>query len=300
MRRVLIVLVCVTCGYCGSQSPTGPTPGPSPTSPPPSQPPSGPQIFVGAGDIAMCDVNSVATAALLDSIGGYVFTLGDNAYFRGTREEYRNCYDNTWGKHKGRTFPVPGNHEYMSAGAAPYFEYFGELASGSTGEGYYSFEVGEWHAIALNSNIPASAGSGQATWLRNDLMANRARCTIAYWHHPLFTSGPDGDTPAMRDLWRILYEFNADIILNAHEHMYERFAPQDPDGNADPAHGIRQFTVGTGGAEFYGVSVRQPNSEVLINTVHGVLTLALDTGRYAWAFVAVDHTVRDSGSGACH
>jgi hypothetical protein len=155
----------------------------------------------------MCDVNSVATAALLDSIGGYVFTLGDNAYFRGTREEYRDCYNNTWGKHKGRTFPVPGNHEYMSAGAAPYFEYFGELAGGATGEGYYSFEVGEWHAVALNSNISVSAGSGQATWLRNDLMMNRSRCTIAYWHHPLFTSGPDGDTTAMRDLWRILYDF---------------------------------------------------------------------------------------------
>jgi len=121
MRRILIVLVCVACGYCGSQSPTGPTPGPPPPGSPPSQPPAGPQTFVGAGDIAMCDVNSVATAALLDSIGGYVFTLGDNAYFRGAREEYRNCYDNTWGRHKGRTFPVPGNHEYMSAGALPYF-----------------------------------------------------------------------------------------------------------------------------------------------------------------------------------
>jgi hypothetical protein len=298
MRRVLIVLVCVACGYCGSQSPTGPTPGPSPTSPPPSQPPSGPQIFVGAGDIAMCDVNSVATAALLDSIGGYVFTLGDNAYFRGAREEFRNCYDNTWGRHKGRTFPVPGNHEYMSAGALPYFEYFGEVASGTTGEGYYSFPVGEWHAIALNSNIPVSAGSGQAAWLRNDLMTNRARCTIAYWHHPLFTSGPDGDTQAMRDLWRILYEFNADIIVNAHEHMYERFAPQDPDGRTDSARGIRQFIAGTGGAFLYQPAALHANSEVRISAF-GVLKLTLAADGYDWQFVPVSGP-GDSGSGRCH
>ena len=172
----------------------------------PRMPPSGPQIFVGAGDIAMCDRNSLATAALLDSIGGLIFTLGDNAYFQGTRQQYRDCYDNTWGRHKGRTFPVPGNHEYESAGALPYFEYFGEVASGPTGQGYYSFEVGDWHAVALNSNIPVRPASAQAAWLRNDLMTSRARCTIAYWHHPLFTSGPDGDTQSMREFWRILYD----------------------------------------------------------------------------------------------
>lgn len=298
MRRYLIILVCLSCGYCGSQSPTGPSPGPAPTTPPPSQLPSGPQIFVGAGDIAMCDVNSVATAALLDSIGGLVFTLGDNAYFRGSREEYRNCYDNTWGRHKGRTFPVPGNHEYMSAGALPYFEYFGEVASGSTGEGFYSFEVGDWHAIALNSNIPVNAGSPQAAWLRNDLMTSRARCTIAYWHHPLFTSGPDGDTQSMRDLWRILYEFNADVIVNAHEHMYERFAPQDADGRLDPARGIRQFIAGTGGAFLYQPVTLHQNSEVRISG-YGVLKLTLSADRYQWEFVPVAGA-SDGGSGACH
>ncbi|HEY9464725.1 MAG TPA: metallophosphoesterase [Vicinamibacterales bacterium] len=247
----------------------------------------------------MCDVNSVATAALLDSIGGYVFTLGDNAYFRGAREEFRNCYDNTWGRHKGRTFPVPGNHEYMSAGALPYFEYFGDVASGTTGEGYYSFPVGEWHAIALNSNIPVGAGSGQAAWLRNDLMTNRARCTIAYWHHPLFTSGPDGDTQAMRDLWRILYEFNADIIVNAHEHMYERFAPQDPDGRTDSARGIRQFIAGTGGAFLYQPAALHANSEVRISSF-GVLKLTLSSDRYQWEFVPVSGGAVDGGVGSCH
>ena len=299
MRRFLIVLLCIACGYCGSQSPTAPTPGPPPTNPPPSQPPSGPQVFVGAGDIAMCDVNSVATASLLDSIGGLIFTLGDNAYFRGSREEYRNCYDNTWGRHKGRTFPVPGNHEYMTPGALPYFEYFGELASGTSGEGYYSFEVGAWHAIALNSNIAVGTGSAQAAWLRNDLMMSRARCTLAYWHHPLFTSGPDGDTPAMRELWRILYEFNADLVLNAHEHMYERFALQDPDGRPDPARGIRQFIAGTGGAFLYQPVSLHPNSEQRISSF-GVLKLTLSSDRYQWEFVPVAGGAVDGGTGTCH
>jgi acid phosphatase type 7 len=299
MRKFLIVLVCVACGYCGNQSPTGPSPGPSPTNPPPSTPPAGPQVFVGAGDIAMCDVNSVATAALLDSIGGLVFTLGDNAYFSGSHREYRDCYDNTWGRHKGRTFPVPGNHEYVSPGAVPYFDYFGEMAGGPTGQGFYSFEVGGWHAIALNSNIPVSAGSPQGAWLRNDLMTSRARCTIAYWHHPLFTSGQDGDAVAMRDLWQVLYEFGADIVLNAHEHMYERFAPQDPDGRLDTARGIRQFVAGTGGAFLYQPVRLHSNSEVRISSF-GVLKLTLASDRYQWEFIPVGGGATDAGAGVCH
>jgi len=297
MRRILLLLLCAACGYCGSQSPTGPTPGPSLLSASPS--PGGPHVFVGAGDIAMCDVNSVATAALLDSIGGTVFTLGDNVYFRGSREEFRNCYDATWGRHKRRTFPVPGNHEYETPGAAGYFEYFGDVARGPLGEGFYSYEVGEWHVVALNSNIPVDAGSMQASWLRSDLQASRARCTIAYWHHPLFTSGPDGDTQAVRELWRILYEFDADIILNAHEHMYERFAPQNPDGRLDTMRGIRQFIAGTGGAFLYQPVTVHPNSELRISAF-GVLKLTLGSGRYLWEFVPVSGAAADSGSGVCH
>jgi hypothetical protein len=299
MRKFLVVLVCVACGYCGSQSPTGPSPGPSPTNPPPSTISAGPQIFVGAGDIAMCDVNSVATAALLDSIGGLVFTLGDNAYFSGSHREYRDCYDNTWGRHKGRTFPVPGNHEYVSPGASPYFEYFGEVANGPAGQGYYSFEIGGWHAIALNSNIPVSAGSGQGAWLRNDLMTSRARCTIAYWHHPLFTSGREGDTVAMREVWQVLYEFGADLVLNAHEHMYERFAPQDPDGRLDTARGIRQFVAGTGGAFLYQPVRLHANSERIISSF-GVLKLTLASDRYQWEFIPVGGGAADAGAGVCH
>lgn len=300
MRRVLILVVCATCGYCGGQSPTGPTPGPPSVSPPPSVPPSsGPQIFVGAGDIAMCDVNSLATAALLDRIGGMIFTLGDNAYFHGSRAEYRDCYDTTWGRHKGKTFPVPGNHEYGSPGAAPYYEYFGELASGPLGDGYYSFEVGDWHVVALNSNVAVESTSSQAAWLRSDLASSRARCTLAYWHHPLFTSGPNGDTQSMREFWRILYDARAEIVLSAHDHMYERFGPQDPDGRADAARGIRQFIVGTGGAFLRQPVTLHPNSESRIISF-GVLKLTLSSDRYQWEFVPVAGGATDGGSGVCH
>ena len=303
-RRLVLLLVCVACGYCGSQSPTGPTPGqptvplpPGGSIPPTPIPPGGPHIFVGAGDIAMCDRNSIATAALLENIGGTIFTLGDNAYFQGTRQQYRDCYDPGWGRHKDRTFPVPGNHEYESAGAIPYFEYFGELANGPTGQGYYSFQVGDWHAVALNSNIAVGPGSAQATWLRADLASSRAKCTVAYWHHPLFTSGPNGDVVAMREFWRQLYDAGADLILNAHEHMYERFAPQDPDGRADPVRGIRQFIAGTGGAFLYQPVSTHPNSEVRISAF-GLLKLTLFSDRYQWEFVPVSGQ-SDSGSGQC-
>jgi 3',5'-cyclic AMP phosphodiesterase CpdA len=262
-------------------------------------PPSGPQIFAGAGDIAMCDVNSLATAALLDRIGGLIFTLGDNAYFHGSRAEYRDCYDTTWGRHKGKTFPVPGNHEYESSGAAPYYEYFGELASGPLGDGYYSFEVGDWHVVALNSNVAVGSTSPQGAWLRSDLASSRARCTLAYWHHPLFTSGPNGDTQSMREFWRILYDASAEIVLSAHDHMYERFGPQDPDGRADAARGIRQFIVGTGGAFLRQPVTLHPNSENRIISF-GVLKLTLSSDRYQWEFVPVAGGATDGGSGVCH
>jgi acid phosphatase type 7 len=248
----------------------------------------------------MCDVNSLQTSQLLDSIGGLIFTLGDNAYFQGTRQQYRDCYDTTWGRHKGRTFPVPGNHEYESPGAGPYFEYFGEMAGGPLGDGYYSFEVGDWHAVALNSNVAVGPTSPQAAWLRSDLAASRARCTIAYWHHPLFSSGHNGDTQSMRELWRILYDARTEIVLSAHEHMYERFGPQDPDGRADPARGIRQFVVGTGGAFLSQPVSLRANSEIRISSF-GVLKLTLSSDRYQWEFLPVAGAgATDGGSGVCH
>lgn len=305
MRGSLVVLLLgLTCVGCDGQTPTGPTAELSPSVPPivpglpPAPPSSGvPQVFVGAGDIAMCDANSEATARLLDGIGGTVFTLGDNAYFQGTRQQFRDCYEPTWGRHKARTRPVPGNHDYETPGAAPYFEYFGANA-GLAGLGYYSFEIGGWHAVALNSNIPMGGASSQAAWLREDLAASRSRCVIAFWHHPLFTSGPSGEAPATREFWRQLYAAGAEIVLNGHDHLFERFAPQDPDGRSDPARGIREFIVGTGGAFFYQPVTVRPNSEARISAF-GVLKLTLAPDAYEWEFVPVSGP-SDRGSGQCH
>lgn len=303
IRPVAVLIVCLACAHCGGGTPVGPTssadslpPGP-PSPPPPILPLAPAQTFVGAGDIAMCDANSEATARLLDTIGGTVFTLGDNAYFQGTRQQFRDCYDPTWGRHRARTRPVPGNHEYESAGAAPYFEYFGANA-GPPGLGYYSFDVGSWHAVALNSNIESAAGSAQVAWLRSDLAASGARCTIAYWHHPLFSSGPGGPSPKMHDVWRILHEAGADVVLSGHDHLYERFAPQDPDGGADAARGIRQFVAGTGGAVLYSSGAARPNSEVRLSAF-GVLRLTLGADGYDWEFISVAGP-RDAGTGSCH
>jgi calcineurin-like phosphoesterase family protein len=258
------------------------------------------EIFVGAGDIAQCTDGGVpqATARLLDSIDGTVFALGDNAYPSGTAENYHSCYDTTWGRHKSRTRPVPGNHEYDSAStAAPYFDYFGASA-GASGLGFYSYDLGNWHIIALNSNIAVGARSAQAAWLRNDLTVNASRCTLAYWHFPLFSSSKHGNIEQMREFWRILDDFGAEIVLSAHDHVYERFAPQDADGVADPVGGIREFVVGTGGAPPYPFVDVKPNSEVRLST-NGVLRLALKAGGYDWTFIPVSGE-GDSGSATCH
>ena len=303
MRRLAAALLALACAQCGG-SPTGQTgvppsvlPDPPVPTPGPPPPPAAAQVLVGAGDIAMCDGNSEATAKLLDGIGGTVVAIGDEAYFSGTADEFRRCYDPTWGRHKARTRPVPGNHEYVSPGAAPYFAYFGANA-GPAGLGYYSFDVGSWHAIALNSNIDMTASSAQGAWLRADLAANRARCVIAYWHHPLFTSGPNGPSRETQDVWRLLYDAGADVVLNGHEHLYERFAPQDPTGAPDPARGIREFIAGTGGALLYQFGAPRPNSERRMSAF-GVLKLTLQADSYEWEFIPVSGA-GDSGSGSCH
>jgi len=260
--------------------------------------PSTPAVFAGAGDIAICgNSGDAATARLLDAIGGTFFALGDNAYYSGSTQEYTDCYDRTWGRHRSQTRPAPGNHEYESPGAAPYFDYFG-VNAGPRGLGYYSFELGGWHVVALNSNVAVSEGSPQGTWLRADLAANRARCTLAYWHHPRFSSGKHGNQEQMRGFWHILYEAGAEVILSAHDHIYERFAAQDPDGVPDPSKGIRQFVVGTGGANPYSVAAVQANSEVRLSTI-GVLKLTLTATGYDWEFISVGGP-GDSGTGTCH
>jgi hypothetical protein len=248
----------------------------------------------------MCGTPEVAaTAALLDGIPGTVFTAGDNAYPNGTVHDFAACYEPTWGRHKQRTRPAPGNHEYNTPNGAGYYQYFGDSA-GPAGRGYYSFREGAWLIVSLNSNIPAGPGSPQAEWLKATLAENQTPCTAAIWHHPLFTSGKNGENPAMRELWRILHDAGAEIVIASHDHMYERFAPQDADGRRDPMRGVRGFTVGTGGAHIYDVRALNPNSEA-IGRVHGVLKLTLKATSYDWQFIPIPGArFSDAGSGECH
>jgi len=258
-----------------------------------------PPVLVGAGDIASCSFNDdEATAKLLDSIPGVVFTAGDNAYPNGAIAEYTLCYDPTWGRHKNRSRPSPGNHEYNTLGIG-YYTYFGRLA-GDSGVGSYSYDLGTWHIVSLNSNVSMAAGSAQEQWLRADLAAHPTTSTLAYWHHPRFSSGEHGSSTAPQPLWQALYDAGADVVINGHDHTYERFAPQTPAGTLDSARGIRAFVVGTGGAALYQFPTIAPNSEVRDNTTRGVIKLTLHPTSYEWAFVpAAGGTFRDSGTGAC-
>ncbi|HEY3279468.1 MAG TPA: metallophosphoesterase [Gemmatimonadales bacterium] len=257
-------------------------------------------VFVGAGDIGDCGNAARTTAALLDSIPGTVFTAGDNAYGSGTADQYASCYDPTWGRHKARTRPTLGNHDYRTDRGAPTYQYFGALA-GDSGRGYYSYDLAGWHIIALNSNLDLKPGSAEERWLRADLAAHPARCTLAYWHHPLFSSGEHGNYAPARPLWDALYEAGADVVVSGHDHTYERFAPQTPAGRPDPARGIREFVVGTGGAGLYQFMTLERNSEVRNNRTHGVLKLTLRAAGYDWEFVpAAGGKFRDKGSGECH
>jgi hypothetical protein len=258
-------------------------------------------VFVGAGDIAACSSDGdEATASLLDTISGTIFTTGDNVYASGTAEEFANCYAPSWGRHKGRTRPSAGNHDYGTAGAAGYFGYFGSMA-GEPGKGYYSYDLGAWHIIVLNSNISVETGSPQEGWLRADLAAHPVVCTLAYWHHPRFSSGTvHGSDASLQPLWQALYDSGADVVLVGHEHNYERFAPQDPSGLADPTRGIRQFVIGTGGRSHYPFGIPIANSEVRNSDTDGVLKLTLHPTSYTWEFIPeAGKSFRDSGDAAC-
>jgi len=253
-------------------------------------------VFVGAGDISSCDNdNDELTAQLLDAIPGTVFTTGDNVYDSGTSSEYSDCYDPTWGRHKARTQPIPGNHEYRTSGADGYFQYFNNIDS------YYAYNLGSWRIYALNSEIDVSADSPQVTWLQADLAANPKQCVLAYWHQPRWSSGSNhGSDPEFQTLWQIFYEADAELVLNGHEHNYERFAPMNATGQADPL-GLREFVVGTGGRNHYDFNAALPTSEVRDASTFGVLKLTLrDTG-YDWQFIPVaGSTFTDSGSTDCH
>jgi hypothetical protein len=298
-----------------------------------------PVTLVGAGDIAECsqDNNAQATAALLANIPGTVLALGDNAYPDGTRTQYANCYDNYrisdgsvfdttrtswWGQYKDRTMPVLGNHEYHSSGAQPYFDYFSAQNGflqppapvpnttadpGLTpGKGYYSYDRGSWHIVALNSNCNKVGGcaktSTQGKWLQNNL-ANTInnQCTLAYFHHPLYSTGTNVTNPNVKPLWQILYNNGAEVIVNGHAHRYERYSPLTPGGKVDPNNGIRQIVAGTGGAPGGNEVQQAPGVEVVKTGTSGVLKLDLSAGFYSWEFVPIaGQTFTDSGEGSCH
>jgi hypothetical protein len=225
-----------------------------------------------------------------------VLTLGDLAYDSGTLTEFQNFYDPAWGSFKNITYPAPGNHEYYTSGASGYFGYYGSRAPAA----YYSFDIGTWHLISLDSEIPVGLGSPQETWLQNDLAAHPNTCTLAYWHKPRWSSGSVGDNTTFVTLWQDLYSAGADLVLNGHAHSYERFAPQDPNGNLDTQSGIREFVVGTGGESHHPSGTTQPNSEIFNNTDFGVLKLTLHPSGYDYQFQPAGGTFTDSGSGTCH
>ena len=273
---------------------------------PASDPLGADPVLVAVGDIASCSSDGdEAIAALLDGLPGTIATLGDHAYEEGTWQEFSECYDPSWGRHKDRTRPTPGNHDYGTSGAAGYFAYFGP-AAGEPEKGYYSYDLGTWHIVVINSNCAQVGGCGTGTpqeqWLRQDLAAHPAACTLAYWHHPRFSSGHEhGTNEQMAPIWQTLYEHGADVVLAGHEHNYERFAPQDAGGYPDEDQGLRQFVVGTGGKSLYGFGDPLPTSEVRNAETLGVLMLRLHATGYDWQFVPVAGSeFADVGNGSCH
>ncbi|ATB29924.1 metallophosphoesterase family protein [Melittangium boletus] len=273
----------------------------TPGKPPEGDPPvTMPQVVLAAGDIGNCNSEGdEATAALLDGLPGTILTLGDNAYPTGSAEAFARCYEPTWGRHKARTRPVPGNHEYLEPEAGPYFDYFGE-AAGERGKGYYSYELGTWHVVALNTELTGAASVEQQRWLREDLKAHPTRCTLAYMHRPLFTSMAVRNNVFVRPLWEALAEAGAEVVLAGHDHFYERFAPQTPFGEMDAEKGLREFVVGTGGTFFYPLEPAPASSVMRLGDKHGVLKLTLEETGYTWEFLQVDGGVGDQGRGECH
>ncbi len=310
---VASALMAAACGGAPPASPTQPTaivttdtpsgdagePGSS-TPPPTPPPPAGTSVsrLVAVGDVGWCGSPGVAqTAALVDKSEGDLLLLGDLAYPNGTTADFQRCYDPDYGRFKGRSRPGPGNHEYDVANGDAYYTYFG-AAAGPNRLGYYAYRSGSWQVLVLNSSVPIGRGSAQYQWVREQL-DQRARCTLATVHHPYDSSGPHGQTPILRDVWQLLYDGGAEVVLNGHDHNYERLAPQAADLSRDLARGLRQFTVGTGGAPLYAAARRAVNSEVFLQS-WGVLRLTLEPTQYQWEFVDVNGAVLDRGADVCH
>ncbi|MEO8202210.1 MAG: metallophosphoesterase [Gemmatimonadota bacterium] len=280
---------------------------------------SGASVFIGVGDIASCDSRGdEQTAALVDSIlkgdsvakvNDAVFTLGDNAYPSGRGQDFANCFTPSWGDSTKRIMkkirPTPGNHEHLTGMAAPYYAYFGDKA-GSSKKGYYSYDVGEWHVIALNSEMLVNGGfaasdvQDQLTWLGQDLQKNQKVCTLAYWHHPRYSSGWHGSDQRIDAIWQLLYNAGVDLILNGHDHEYERFEPLSPAGMVDSARGMVEIVAGTGGGELRGFSRIAPHSAFRLEGRFGVLKLTLGAREYQHALIDVTGRIWDPGAGKCH
>lgn len=279
--------------------------GSPPASGSPSASPAADAVLVGAGDIATCGSdNDSATAKLVESIDGAVFTAGDNAYENGSASDFRDCYDPTWGRFKDRTRPAPGNHDWGTRDLAGYLGYFGDAAA-PHGTSWYSYDLGAWHIVVLDSDCGnvdgCGADSAEGRWLTADLAASSAKCTLAIWHHPRFSSGFHGNDGSVDPFWKALYDAGADLIINGHDHDYERFAPQDPDGHEDRARGIREFVVGTGGAEMRDFGTIRANSELRATGTFGVIELDLHPTSYDWQFHPTTGGFTDSGTAApCH
>lgn len=258
-------------------------------------------VLVGAGDIASCNTKGdKETAQLLASIPGTIFTAGDNVYPNGSASDFTKCFQPWWGQFRDRIRPAAGNHDYLTSDASGYFGYFGSSA-GDPNRGYYSYDLGTWHIVVINSNIARDAHSPQYAWLQQDLAAHRGANILAYWHHPRFSSGEHGDNTSMEPIWSLLCDAHTDVVIVGHDHDYERFAPMNNDGQRDDANGIREFVVGTGGATHDHLTHVEPNSQIRNFDTFGVLKLTLHAHSYDWQFIPVaGETFTDSGSAPTH
>ena len=267
----------------------------------PSAPPagSGSAVVSAAGDIGWCGSAGVGLVArLVERLPGDILLAGDIAYMKGSADDFRRCFDPEWGRLRARLRPAPGNHEFEEPGAAGYFGYFG-AAAGPGRRGYYSFRAATWHVLMLNSMDDMRRESAQWQWVRNELQQNRTRCALAVWHHPHASSGPNGLNAQVRDMWQLLHEQGAEVVISGHDHFYERFAPQTHDYRYDP-NGVRQFVVGTGGAPLYRPAGRGPNTEAVVETF-GALKLSLNPSSYDWEFIeASSNRAIDRGTTGCH
>ena len=312
----LVAGCAVLASWCSGGSPTAPsTPPPTSVTPPvvetppvnetpqqtptPIPPASGPAWINVFGDTGWCGSPVMGQlATLLTNLGGEILLAGDLAYDHGTIEEFRRCFDPAFGRFRNRIWASPGNHDYMTPGAAGYFTYFGERA-GPDRTGHYAVRIAGWHVLMLNSNVPMTRGSTQYEWVRRELTVAPARCTMAVWHHPFDSSGPNGPNPHQRDLWELLHNNSADLVVSGHDHLYERHAPMNPSMQSDPTRGIRLFVSGGGGAPPYQRARAATRSELMIST-HGMLRLKLDPALYEWEYLAPNGNVLDRGLNICH